>query len=345
MVSDVHPTGTGTATAVPVLRPGRERDVDAFFALAKIAGPGFTNLPPDRAALQAKLAASERALSDEAARQAGASIIFLIEAEGRVVGTSCVIPRLGVEWPFYSYRYTRQTRHSRDLGTSKSQLLLNLVNDFEGEAEAGGLFIDPAWRGRGIGALAARGRYFFIACHRSWFGRRIIAELRGWQDSNGGSPVWDAIGRQFYDMEFDEADRLGALRGNQFIADLGPRYPLYVSMLPDDARRALGRPHDDGRAAHAMLLEEGFVDGEYVDIFDGGPTLVADIDQLRTVRGLRHVTLRGAGSSGGSAIVATGEGHAFRAAIGPAPTDGRLDPALISALNVEIGDSICAVQG
>ncbi|MFP5456326.1 MAG: arginine N-succinyltransferase, partial [Alphaproteobacteria bacterium] len=51
---------------------------------------------------------------------------------------------------------------------------------------------------------------------------------------------------------------------------------------------AIGKVHDDGRAARALLLEEGFREEGYVDIFDAGPTLVAEIDQLRAVRDLHH---------------------------------------------------------
>ena len=160
---------------------------------------------------------------------------------------------------------------------------LAIKADLDGEAEIGMLFIDPNMRSGALGTLAARSRYLLIAAHRDWFGRRVMAELRGWLDAEGRSPVWEATGRHFYDMDFHEADRTGALTGNQFIADLGPRYPLYLSLLPAAAQVALGQPHDDGRPAFDMLVAEGFHAGDYVDIFDGGPTLVADI--AKTVPG------------------------------------------------------------
>lgn len=88
---------------------------------------------------------------------------------------------MGAEWPFYSYRLTRQAARSQVVGRTQTQTLLNLVNDFDGEVEVGGLLIDPAMRGHALGSLAARARYMFIAAHRIWFGDRVIAELRGWQ--------------------------------------------------------------------------------------------------------------------------------------------------------------------
>jgi arginine N-succinyltransferase len=171
----------------------------------------------------------------------------------------------------------------------------------------------------------------------------VIAELRGWQDADGRSPVWEAIGRQFYEMEFQEADRTGALTGNQFIADLGPRYPLYMSLLPDDAQAALGRPHDDGRPALEMLIAEGFHAGDYVDIFDGGPTVVADIDAVETVREARQVVTTGEGTGGSRSLVAVGSGSEFRVARGDVAADGRVDPALAYALRLQVGENMLVV--
>ncbi|MGH6787661.1 MAG: arginine N-succinyltransferase [Novosphingobium sp.] len=328
--------------SIAVLRPAVAADIDAVLALAVAGGSGLTNLPPDRDSLAAKIAASERAISDGAAREAGAAIMLVVELESRVVAVSGIFPRVGAEWPFYSYRLTRQASRSLAVGRQKAQTLLNLVNDFDGEAEIGMLFVDPTMRGGALGKLAARGRYLFMAAHRCWFGRRVIAELRGWQDAAGRSPVWDAIGRHFYDMEFHEADRTGALSGNQFIADLGPRYPLYVSLLSAAAQEAMGRPHDDGRPAFEMLIGEGFHVGDYVDIFDGGPTVVADIDAVRTVREAARVTMTGTAEGGSRALIAVGTGADFRAARGNID-DGRIDPGLAAALGVAPGDSMLVV--
>lgn len=325
------------------VRTANVADLDALFALAIAGGSGLTNLPPDRNTLRTKLEASERAISSADERERGSAIMLMVEHAGRVVGTSCVFPRVGADWPFYSYRLTRQANRSLAVGRLKAQTLLNLVNDFDGECEVGGLFINPAMRGYALGALAARARYLFIAMHRDWFRRRVMAELRGWQDSEGKSPVWEAIGRHFYDMDFQEADRTGALTGNQFIADLGPRYPLYVSLLPKAAQDALGRPHDDGRPAFEMLLAEGFVAGDYVDIFDGGPTVVVDIDSVRTVREARTVHVAGIGAGGDPVLAARGHGDAFRVGRGRATLDGIVEPALAATLNIVPGDPILIV--
>lgn len=326
----------------PVLRMANANDLEPLYDLAVAGGDGLTNLPPDRTALAAKLAASEQALMSAQAREGGAAILMIVEMGGQVAATCCVFPKVGADWPFYSYRVTRQVSRSLAIGKRKAQTLLNLVNDFDGECEVGGLFVGPEFRGLAIGKLAAKARYLFIATHRDWFGRKVIAELRGFQDQYGNSPVWEAIGRHFYDMNFSEADRTGALSGNQFIADLGPRYPLYISMLPEDAREALGKPHDDGRAALRMLVEEGFDVEDYVDIFDGGPTVVCDIDKVRSVRDSRRTTVTSIETDlafSTTSLVATGSGAQFRAARGAVDGTGCINHALAETLTLRPGDA------
>jgi arginine N-succinyltransferase len=311
--------------------------------LTRRGGTGLTNLPPDRGTIERRIASAVRALEEEKARDDGAAVMLVAELEEQIVATGMIFARVGAEWPFYSYRITRHAALSRTLARSKAQRLLNLVNDFDGETEVGGLFVDPQKRGMALGQLMARSRYMFMAAHRDWFGERVIAELRGYQDADRRSPVWEAIGRHFYDMEFDEADRTGAIHGNQFIADLGPRYPIYISMLPPAAQAALGRPHDDGRPAHAMLLAEGFRDEGYVDIFDGGPTLVAPIDAVATIAASREGAYQGEVSGGTPALVATGQASDFRLVRGLASHDGegvRLDPACAWLLGACVGDRV-----
>ena len=85
-------------------------------------------------------------------------------------------------------------------------------------------------------------------------------------------------------MEFEAADVANAAMGNQFIADLMPRHPIYVALLPKAARDTLGRPHDNAAPAFNMLLKEGFSFRGYIDVFDGGPLVDARIDEIKTVQ-------------------------------------------------------------
>jgi arginine N-succinyltransferase len=326
-----------------LIRPLVPADASAVLDLARAAGTGLTNLPPDRDALQARIARSIKIL--EGHGDAGA-IMLGIECHGTIRGCGMIFPRVGVEWPFYSYRISHTTQRSSLDRRSVRFPVLTLTNDLEDCAEVGGLIVDPGLRKGGFGRAMARSRYLFMAQHRARFGERVIADLRGYLDGQS-SPFWDAVGGRFYDMEFDEADRINGTTGNQFIADLGPRHPIYVNMLSPEAQAAIGRVHDDGRPAQALLVEEGFREEGYVDIFDAGPTMVAPIDRLRAVAGARHGAVAAIGEAplpdACDSLVATGSDGAFRctrAAIAVTVDGIVIDRASADRLSVGLGDML-----
>ena len=267
------------------VRPARPSDLDGFYALAMQTGGGFTNLPQDRDALADRLAWSDASFARVGDYPAhDLYLLFLVEAEtGRLGGSALLYGMVGGRCPFYSYKIATIRQDCAALGRSFINRTLNLVNDFEGESEVGGLFLIPELRKGGWGRMLARARYMFIAQHRARFTDRVIAELRGYLREDGSSPFWDGLARMFFGMEFQEADRFNAIYGTQFIADLMPRHPIYLSMLNEEARAAIGRVHPTGEPALAMLRSEGFHYDNYVDIFDGGPTVSVATDQIRTI--------------------------------------------------------------
>ena len=327
------------------VRAAGPEDADGLYALALTAGPGMTNLPPDREELALRIADSVAEL-DASDPGAASPMMLVLESDGRVAGAGMVVSRVGAEWPFYSYKMSRISQSSRDLRKTVSFHVLNLVNDFEGYAEVGGLFLDSGLRGSGAGRLMSRSRYLFIAEHRYWFGEHVVAELRGVQDEDGCSPFWDAVGRKFYGMNFDEADRLNSVGGNQFIADLGPKFPIYVNLLPKEAQEALGMPHKDGRRAYDLLIAEGFRDEDYVDIFDGGPTIHTEVANLRCVREAQVSTVARVGgevAGGVDSLVSAGHSREFRCARGQVTRIGEdavISAALAECLDVQPGDRI-----
>lgn len=270
---------------LPFVRTVRMDDVDALAALALLTGGGMTNLPPNRDALAEKVTWSGRSIAAEVTAQDNHFYMLVLEdpSAGAVLGTCSLYSRLGAHWPFYSYKISRVAHVSRDLDRSFSTDVLHLVNDFDGASEVGGLFLHPDARSGGFGQLLARSRYLFIAQHRQRFGARVVADLRGWTEE-GASPFWEAVGQPFFGSDFLTADLHNAMHGNQFIADLMPRYPIYASMLPAAAQAVIGKPHPGSLPAKAMLEKEGFVFDGYVDIFDAGPTLHIRTDEIRTIR-------------------------------------------------------------
>lgn len=334
------------------LRAARPSDLEPIYQMAKLTGGGFTNLPPDRKALGAKLERSAAAFArtdDELADE----LFVLVLEDGRtreVRGTCQIFTQVGQLWPFYSYRLTTLTQHSQELDRTVRAELLGLVTDLEGSSEVGGLFLHPSERAGGLGMLLARGRYLFIAMHRRRFADRILAELRGIIDERGGSPFWDGVAGRFFGMGFQEADYFNAINGNQFIADLMPKHPVYVAMLSEAARAAIGVPHPSGYAAMRMLENEGFSYEGYVDIFDGGPTMTARTDKVASISNSQESILVATECEMGErALIATGQLGSFRCCYGArhfSDTAGgelAIDSRAADTLDVKPGDTVWSV--
>lgn len=330
-----------------VIRAATGADLQPMYEMAKLTGGGFTNLPPDRKALKAKLARAEEAFAQADDGPEDRRFVLMLEHRptGEVRGTSQIFTRVGTDWPFYSYRIGTITQHSKELGRTFRADTLSLVTDLEGSSEVGGLFLHPHERAGGLGLLLARSRYLFVRAHRPIFADRILAELRGVIDDAGGSPFWDGVAGKFFGMTFQEADTFNALYGNQFIADLMPKHPVYLAMLNEAARHVVGLPHPSGRAAMRMLENEGFAYEKYVDIFDGGPTMIAPTDRVRAIAEAADAAVTGVTSNptGTRALIATGRWSDFRCAIGVIETrDGgvTIDEDAAALLGVEAGDRV-----
>ncbi|NJC33615.1 arginine N-succinyltransferase [Sphingomonas jejuensis] len=320
-------------------------DLQPLYEMAKLTGGGFTNLPADKPALAEKLERSVAAVSGNTDAAGDNLFVLVLEDAGtrEVRGTAQIFTEVGRRWPFYSYRLGTLTQSSRELKRTFRADMLTLTTDLEGSSEVGGLFLHPAERAGGLGLLLARSRYLFIRRHRSRFADRVLAELRGVIDEAGGSPFWDGLAGRFFGMSFQEADAFNAVHGNQFIADLMPKHPIYIAMLPETARSVIGVPHLTGRAAMRMLETEGFQFGNYVDIFDGGPTMIAPTDRIASIMSAKEAPISAIDEAGDQRLVSTGALADFRcgyARIGGDDTAVTIDADAAALLRVGVRDTI-----
>jgi arginine N-succinyltransferase len=332
------------------IRAAGPSDFRAFYDLAKLTGGGFTNLPAEKATLEAKLERSEAGFKRVGENQSEDLYVFMLEdfRTGAIRGTCQIFGAVGTDRPFYSYLISTLTQKSEELGRIFRNQTLNLTTDLEGFSEVGGLFLHPQERAGGLGMLLARSRYLFIKQHRPRFGDSVLAELRGVMDQAGHSPFWDALGGRFFGMTFPEADEFNAVHGTQFIADLFPKSPIYVAMLPESAKAVIGQPHPTGRAALKMLENENFDWDGYIDIFDGGPTVTARTDKIKTL--VEGEWLRVAGTNGGGGntmMLATGVMHDFVACYSHATRNDNgelvIDAEAMEMLGIGPGDLVLAV--
>jgi len=144
-----------------------------------------------------------------------------------------------------------------------------------------------------------------------------VTEIVGYSDEHGDSPFWDAIGRNFFDLNYAEAERLCGLKSRTFLAELMPHYPIYVPLLPDAAQEAMGQVHPRAQVTFDILMREGFETDHYIDIFDGGPTLHARVSGIRSIAQSRVVPVKMGemGKGGRLYLVANGQLQDYRAVL------------------------------
>lgn len=306
-----------------LFRPVRENDLDDIVRLAARAGVGMTSLPHDVGRLAARIRRSIETFAGELPRsQQGFLFVLEDTALARVVGVSA----------------------SKALGVYKPQELLNLSYDHTGHSELCTLFLDPAYQRNRNGLLLSKARFLFIAAFREWFSPHLFAELRGCSDEQGQSPFWDALGHHFFDIPFADADRLTGTGMKTFIAELMPAYPIYISLLPEAARGVIGQVHPNTAPARAILEKEGFSWRGSVDIFDAGPVLEADTDQIRAVRDSQSLPVRQLmGDLPAPTLVANGQFDNFRALLVAHEEQVSLDSAALDALQVSETDRVYTV--
>lgn len=267
------------------IRPVQREDLDGLCTLAKNSGIGVTSLPDNRQKMQTKL---EAALASFAGEVPEAERIYLFalmdETTDTMAGICALEASIGHDDVWYNYHVGKSVHASREIGVHKVTKTLYLSNDLTGSSEIATLFLMPDYRKDQNGQLLSRSRYLFLAEFPELFGDTIIAEMRGVSDEKGRSPFWDSLGRHFFQMEFSDADYLTGLGNKVFIAELMPKFPIYVPMLSPEAQAVIGKVHPQTEPALAMLKSEGFDFNGYVDIFDGGPSVSVKVKDIRAVR-------------------------------------------------------------
>ncbi len=270
------------------VRPIARDDLPAVLALSERTGHGLTTLPADRERLSSRIERSLASFAGTASRADACYVFVLVDsASNRVVGISAIEAAVGLNEPWYNYHVGTIVHASRALSVYTAVPTLFLENDHTGHTELCSLFLDQAFRHAKNGPLLAKSRLLFIADFADRFAPKVIAELRGKLDADGRSPFWEGLGRHFFAMEYKTADYLTGIGQKAFVAELMPRHPVYVNLLPEAARAVIGEVHADTQPARAMLEQEGFRYEGYIDIFDAGPTVECFRDNIHAVRGSR----------------------------------------------------------
>lgn len=275
-----------------IVRAAEEKDVDQLYELIQQSAYGLTTLKISQEQLLDRVEASSFAFRMKSGKPAGQPYVFVMEdlSFGKVVGTCAIYSKTGGYEPFYSYEIRDSIHKSKELGIDKKVPYLKLIEQHNGPTEIGSLFLAPNYWGKGHGRLLSLSRFLFMAEFPKRFDDETIAEMRGNVTKDGFSPFWNAIGAHFFEIEFPQAETL-TTNSKNVIADLFPRHPIYIPLLPDDAQNVISRVHEHTEPALKMLQDEGFEKRNLVDIFDGGPVIHCATKSIRAIRESRLVPI------------------------------------------------------
>ena len=265
---------------------------------------------------------------------------------GEVAGTTAIEAAVGLDVPFYTYHISTIVHSSKLLGVNNKVQVLTLGNNYTGCTEVCTLFLRPSFRGGLNGKLMSKCRFLMMAEHPERFSETVFAEMRGVSDEEGNSPFWQWLQEHFFSIDFTLADYLTGIGKKGFIADLMPKLPIYVNLLSPEAQKVIGRVHEKTVPALKLLEKEGFTCRNYVDIFDGGPTVECDVKNISTVRNSFRATVkvRAHTSSQEYLLINTSFEH-FRGTAAKAAYDKEketviLDHEVAEALEVDNGDVV-----
>ncbi len=330
-----------------IVRPATLADLPAVERVAAASPVGITSLPDDRNALYRRIEASVHAMAADVSFHGEESYFFVMfdSASGQINGVCGVTASAGFNEPFYSYRNETIVHASTELGIVNRVHALSLCHDLTGHSLLTAYQVHPEQAFTAWSDLLSRARFLFIASHRQRFADTVVSEILGPTREDGSSPFWDSVGRRFFGLEYEEAELHCGVHGRTFIAELMPQHPVYVPLLSEEAQAALGQVNPLHEVAFEVLTREGFEADNYIDIFDGGPTLHCPTDAIRTVAASREFRVRlGQQRRGAELLIANQKLGDFRATVSrmalPQRDEITLDPELAQALGVGEGDSV-----
>ncbi|MBE0485924.1 arginine N-succinyltransferase [Marinobacter sp.] len=330
------------------VRPANPDDLQQILDIAGSQSARLSStLPNTETALAEKIAQSQSDLASQSKDNRPRRLLFVLENTdtGQIAGTAGIDTRAGNGQPFYNYRRDYLIHASHQLNVSRRVEVLYPSHALTDLTLLCAFTLRPELRETPAFELLSRARILFIASHRDWFSNRIVSEIQGVQHNDGSVPFWDSLGRHFFNMDFETADRHSGQLSKTFIAELMPPNPVYVTLLSEPAQAALGEPHPLTQPNYSLLQREGFQTGCYLDIFDGGPVLEARTDSLKTLVTSQQKTLHGSeGPDGETCLISAGEGAGFRCLLTPVAEtladDVKVPVSTWRALNCNAGDPV-----
>ena len=253
------------------------------------------NLPADKKILGDKVERSIASFGGELTKREAEYVFVVEDLEAEtIVGSSLILAKHGTEdVPHYFFKLIKESRFSEDLGIGFIHQILQFKEDTDGPSEIGGLLVDRAYRRRPekLGKQVSLVRFLYMGMAQSEFEKRVLCELTPPLTDGGRSEFWEALGRRFTGLPYQEADMIS--QGNkEFIGSLFPKEDIYLCLLDSKARLVMGRVGVETRPAQHLLESIGFEYLHEIDPFDGGPHYGADVANISIVKNGRWTELQ-----------------------------------------------------
>jgi arginine N-succinyltransferase len=268
-----------------IVRPVHHDDLKQLIDLAKQFN--LLNLPGDRKILAEKIDRSERSFAGDLPKHKS-EYLFVLEdtEENQVIGSSLILAKHGSdETPHSFFKVLKRDHFSKDLGIGFIHQVLRFQIDTDGPTEIGGLLVDKAYRRRPerLGKQISLTRFVYMALNPDRFEDRVLCELTPPLTEEGRSEFWEALGRRFTGLPYQEADLLSQSH-KEFIESLFPEDDIYLCLLDAKARLVLGRVGEATKPAQHLLESIGFEYLDEVDPFDGGPHYGSPTQEILPVK-------------------------------------------------------------
>jgi len=275
-----------------IVRPVRHDDVNQLTDLAK----QFTllNLPGEKKIIAKKIEKSIQAFEGNLSKPESEYLFVLEDTEEKlVVGSSLILAKHGTEEiPHNFFKILKRNHYSDDLGIGFIHQVLRFQLDTDGPTEIGGLLVDKIYRRRPekLGKQISLSRFLYMGMNLDRFQDRVLCELTPPLTDEGRSEFWEALGRRFTGLPYQEADMLSQSH-KEFISSLFPEDDIYLCLLDAKARAVLGRVGEFTKPAQHLLESIGFEYLDEVDPFDGGPHYGCDTLEILPIKMGRRVRI------------------------------------------------------
>lgn len=269
-----------------ILRSVQPKDLKDLYKLSTILV--FINLPADEQIISSKIQSSMKSFKNPNSQLHKNYYIFVLEdtVNSQILGVSMIHAQHGTEdEPHFYLSVGQEAKFSQTINTGFVHGTLKLGFDTNGPTEIGGLILNPEFRGHEakLGKQLSFVRFLYMGQRPERFKPMVHSELMPPLDKHGNSPLWEAIGRKFMNMNYTEADILS--RSNkEFILSLYPSENIYQTLLPIEARESIGRVGKDTEPVKKMLESIGFRYTHEVDPFDGGPHYRCPLKEIKPIK-------------------------------------------------------------